>query len=87
MSDKRTDCCITSSTIIQTDCQADWVSCHVFLFLYFFFFLQFLGKLTKETQQNPNERVDGFCILALLYFAFGMMNFLTHLIDVTSLTD
>lgn len=84
MSDKRTDCCITSSTIIQTDCQADWVSRHVFLFL---FFLQFLGKLTKETQENPSERVDGFCTLALLYSAFGMMNFLTHLIDVTSLTD
>lgn len=59
------------------------------MWLYFliFFLMQFLRKLTKETRQNPNERVDGFCFLALLYFAFGMMNFLTHLIDVTSLTD
>lgn len=81
MFDKRTDCCVTFSMIIQTDCRAlaGSTAC-----IFIFIFLQFLGKLTKN---HSKTQADGFCIVKLLCSAFGMMNFLTHLIDVTSLTD
>lgn len=81
MSDKKTDCCVTFSVIIQTDCRAlaESTAC-----IFIFIFLQFLQKLTKN---HSKTQADGFCIVTLLCSAFGMMNFLTHLIDVTSLTD
>lgn len=81
MFDKRTDCCVTFSMIIQTDCRAlaGSTAC-IFIFIFF--------AIPRKTNKKPQKtQADGFCIVKLLCSAFGMMNFLTHLIDVTSLTD
>lgn len=62
MSGKKTDCCITSSTKIQTDCQADWVNHHVFLFILFFFFLNIIPQKAdkKKHRKTPMKELTAF---------------------------